>query len=107
MFYDGYKVVDGAADIGRAILGVGRFAAGARIAFSGLNTVAGGLSIAGVAFDAVAIPIDLFIIIKGSFDIHKHRTGQGTNSIRANQLSRMIEALEKHRDTIKEEFGIE
>ena len=38
MFYNGCKVADSAAD---AIFGIGRFAAGARIAFSGLNTRVG------------------------------------------------------------------
>ena len=107
MFYNGCKVADGAVDAGKAILGIGRFASGARIAFSGLNTIAGGLSIAGVVFDSVAIPFDLFVIIKGSYDIHKHRTGRGSNSNKANKLALMIKELKEHRDKIKKEFDIQ
>ena len=111
LLYDGYKLIDTGLDIVRVALRVGRFATGAaRVAWTGLATVAGGLSIAGVVFDVVAIPFDLFVIVKGSIDIHKHRTGRGTNSNRACQLKEMIEKLEKHRDNIlqlKEMFGPE
>ena len=84
MVYDGIKIADGAVD---AILGIGKVAPGARIAFAGLNNFTGEVSIAGVAFDTVAKPIDL--------------------SNNANQLTQMIKALEEHRDKIKEDICIE
>ena len=107
MAYNGIRIADGAADAVRAIFRVGSFAAGARIAFAGLNTIAGGVSIAGVVFDTVAIPIDLFIIFRGANDIHRHRTGQGSNSNQAKKLALMIKALEEHRDKVKKDFSIE
>lgn len=104
MLYDGYKLVDSAMDVGRAALRVGRFAtgasSGARIAWAGLNTVAGGLSVAGVVFDAVALPFDLAVLIKGSIDVHKYRTGRGSNSRRANQVAVVIQKLESHKEDI-------
>ena len=105
--YDGYRIAHGTTNVGRVIFQTGGYATGARIALASLNTLSGGLSIAGVVFNSVAIPFDLFVIIKGSIDIHKYSTGQGSNSNKANQLALTIEELEKQRDTIKCELGIE
>ena len=58
--YDGYKIIDTGFDIGRVLLRAGRFGGAgvgaSRIAWTGLNTVAGGLSVAGVVFDACYSP---------------------------------------------------
>ena len=94
-------MVDAGFDIIQSTLRVGRFAAGtSRVAWAGFSTLARGLSVAGAVFDAVAIPVDLFIIAKGAYDIHKHKTGKGTNSNRACQLEAMIRELEEHRDCV-------
>lgn len=100
ILYDGYRAIDTAFDIGRLAFKAGRFAtvgtASAQIAFAGLNTVAGGLSIAGCVFDVIAIPFDIIVIIKGAYDIHKYRTGRGSNSRAAKRIGEMIKALENH-----------
>ena len=102
--YDGYKLFDATFDVVKSIFKVGRFAttgaSAARVAWTGINTVAGGLSIAGVVFDAVALPFDFFVLIKGSYDIHKHNSGRGTNCNKANQVKEMITKLKKHKQEL-------
>ena len=101
IIYDGYKLVDAGFDIIRSVFKVGRFATAgagaARVAWTGINTLAGGLSIAGVIFDAVALPFDIFVLIKGSYDIHKHNSGKGSNCNKANRVGEMIKKLEEHK----------
>ena len=101
IIYDGYKLFDSGFDVIRSIFRVGRFAgtgAGtARIAWTGINTLTGGLSIAGVIFDAVALPFDFFVLIKGSYDIHKYKSGKGSNCNKANRVGEMIKQLEEHK----------
>lgn len=108
--YSAYKLVDIGIDTRHAVR-FGRLAAGtSRVAWAGLSTVSGGLSVASVAFDVVTLPIDLFVIVKGAYDIHKYRTGRGTNSNRACQLEAMIQKLEEHKNNvlkIKEMFWME
>ena len=91
--YDGYKL---SFDIGR---GVGKFAgSSSKIAWAGIRTVAGGLSVVGVVFDIVSLPFDIFVVIKGAYDVHKYRTGQGTNSDAANQVQ---DELKEHKENMK------
>ena len=101
IIYDGYKLLDSGFDIIRSIFKAGRFAASgagaARIAWTGINTLTGGLSIAGVVFDAVALPFDIFVLIKGSYDIHKYNSGEGSNCNKANQVGKIIEKLKEHK----------
>ena len=105
--YDGYRMVDAGIDIGRGVVNLVRFgrvtataASASSVAWAGISTVAGGLSVAGVVFDAVALPFDFFVIAKGAYDIHKYRTGQGTNSRKALELEAMIKQLEEDRERI-------
>ena len=100
VLYDGYKLIDSGIDAVRIGIKAGRFASTTRIAWTGLRTVAGGLSVAGVVFDAVAVPLDLFVIVKGAYNIYKYRTGQGSNSKKASQLE-MIKDLEQHKERLR------
>lgn len=74
----------------------------ARIAWTGLNTIAGGLSVAGVAIDIASLPLDFFVLTKGAYDIHKYRTGKGSNSNAAKRvkqtMDQLIEARQKLMD---------
>ena len=101
ILYDGYKLVDAGFDVIRSIFKVGRFAGtgagAARVAWTGINTITGGLSIAGVIFDVVALPFDLFVLIKGSYDIHKYKSGKGSNCNKANRVGEIIKKLEEHK----------
>ena len=101
VLYDGYKLIDSGIDAVRIGIKAGRFASTSRIAWTGLRTVAGGLSVAGVVFDAVAVPLNLFVIVKGAYDIYKYRTGQGSNSKKASQLEKMIKDLEQHKERLR------
>lgn len=79
-------------------------AGAARIAWTGLRTVAGGLAVAGVVFDAVCIPFDCYVLLKGSYDIHKHRSsrGQKSNSNQAKKVEKIIKQLKEHKDTMSQ-----
>ena len=71
-----------------------------RIAWTGLHTVAGGLSIAGVALDVATLPLDVFVLAKGAYDIHKYRTGKGSNSNAAKRVKKAIDQLIEGRQTL-------
>ena len=100
--YDGYKLIDTGYDIGTGIFRAGRFAGTgigvSRVAWAGLNTVAGGLSIAGVVFDAIALPFDFFVLIKGSIDINKYKNGKGSNSNMAEKVKKILVELKDHQE---------
>jgi len=51
-----------------------------------------------VVFDIVSLPFDIFVVIKGAYDVHKYRTGQGTNSDAANQVQ---DELKEHKENMK------
>ena len=72
----------------------------ARVAWAGLNTIAGGLSVAGVAIDIVSVPLDSIVLIKGAYDIHKYRTGKGSNSKASKQIKKTIDQLTEGRQKL-------
>ena len=45
---------------------------------------------------AIALPFDVFVLIKGAYDINKYKNGYGSNSNRANKVEEMIKGLKKH-----------
>ena len=103
--YCGYKLFDGVADAGRVAyraVTVGKAALGARTTLSGLKSVAGIARAAFVALDVVFIPIDLAVMMKSAYDVHKYKTGQGSNSAVANEIGKLISDLEEHEQKMKE-----
>ena len=100
--YNTYKFIDGFAGVTRTIqaaataVRVGQ--ATARTALVGSTRVFG---VAGVVFDAVFIPVDLAVMIKSSYDVHKYKNGEGTSaSNHAATVQKLIIDLEKHRDSL-------
>lgn len=63
------------------------------------------MKIFGVVFDILAIPMDLVIIGKAAFDVHKYRTKQKSNSNRANELDKCIKELEKNKILLERELA--
>ena len=104
--YCGYKLFDGVADAGRVAyraVKVGKTAAlGARMTFTGLRSVTGIARVSFVALDVVFIPIDLAVMMKSAYDVHKYRTGQGSNSAVANEIGKLISDLEEHEQKMKD-----
>ena len=103
--YNTYKFIDGFADVGRtiqvaAIAGrVGQ--ATAHTAWAGLSTAARVFGVTGVVFDVVFIPVDLAVLIKSSYDVHKYKNGKGKSaSNNAASVQKIISDLEEHRDSI-------
>ena len=110
-FYDGYKLIDGASDIGRSIITVRNTVkvgvqAGARGVYFGLGTVGRVFSIASVALDVVFIPIDIAVLVKSASDVHKYKKGNSKSSAASNirkikkQLQDNTVELEKVRDEL-------
>ena len=54
-----------------------------------------------VALDAVFIPIDLAVMMKSAYDVHKYKTRQGSNSAVANEIGKLISDLEEHEQKMK------
>ena len=106
-FYSGYKLVDGATDVGRSAITVTNSVkagvqAGARTVYLGLGTVGRIFSIGGVVFDVVFIPIDIAVLVKSAHDVHKYKSGQGTsNSVAAANIKSVLEQLKGNKDEIK------
>ena len=92
--YDSYKTVDSVIDVVRLGIQTANLASigvnVVHIAFAGLNTAAGGLSIASCVFDVLALPFDFIVIVKGAYNIHKYRTGKGSNSSMAKGMEQVI-----------------
>ena len=104
--YNAYKLGDGVLDAGRVTyraVTVGKTVAlGVRTTLTGLKSLAGIARISFVALDAVFIPIDLAVMMKSAYDVHKYRTGQGSNSAVANKIGKLISDLEEHEQKMKE-----
>lgn len=46
----------------------------------------------------VSLPFDIFVLIKGAYDVHNYRTRQGINSDVANLVQGMIDELKEHKE---------
>ena len=106
----GYKMIDGFFDVGRniaTITGQSASAAARTTIWAGMNTAKQVVNVAGAALDVVTIPIDLFVMIKASIDVHKFRTTGESNSNVARKIGGFITQLEEHRDELKRQCGIE
>ena len=109
-FYNGYKLVDGASDVGRTITNTVRAGTvvkagaqvGARTVYFGLGTFGRVFSIGSVIFDVVFIPIDIAVLAKSAYDIHKFKNGQGSNSTAASNIRSMLTQLEKNEEKLTE-----
>ena len=64
--------------------------------------MAGIAQVSFVTVDTVFIPIDLAAMMKSAFDVHKFTIGQGSNSVVANEIGKLISDLEKHEQKMKE-----
>ena len=101
-FYTGYKLVDGATDVGRNTVTVTNSVragvqAGARTVYLGLGTVGRIFSIGSVALDVLFIPIDMAVLVKSAHDVHKYKNGNGkSNSTAAANIRSVLKQLEEH-----------
>ena len=73
--------------------------AGAKTVWSTMSTSAKVLGAASVIIDVVMIPVNLGVLAKASYDVHKYKQGI-SNSTRAKEVQKLITDLEKHRDKI-------
>ena len=48
------------------------------------------------------IPIDLTVMMKSAYDVHKYNTGHGSNSAVANEIDKLISDLEEHDQKMKD-----
>ena len=106
--YNGYKLIDGATDVGRSAVAVSNTVragvqAGARTAYVGLGTVGRVFSIGSVVLDVVFIPIDVAVLVKSAYDVHKYKDGRGrSNSTAASNIVSVIKQLEENEETLRE-----
>ena len=112
--FSSYKLVDAVWEVGRSIFTAVEIATsttkvGARTAWAGLNTGTRIASSVSVVFDIAVLPIDLIILIKSAYDVHKYKGGKGTsNSAAAEKIGELIKNLEQNKAEMKkieEEFA--
>ena len=104
--WKGYKLIDGAyGGIQTVFSAVKVTKAGgqvaARTAWAGLGTAARVTGAVGVVFDVVFIPVDLAIMMKSAYDVHKYKKTGKSNSAVAEKIGKLITNLEEHRDELK------
>jgi hypothetical protein len=112
-FYNGYKLVDGATDVGRNVITVTNSVkagvqAGARTVYVGLGTAGRIFSIGGVVLDIVFIPIDIAVLAKSAHDVHKYKNGHGkSNSAAAANIRSVLTQLEENKKELQRalQFG--
>ena len=107
-FYNGYKLIDGAADVGRTAITATNSVragvrAGARTVYFGLGIFGRAFSIGSVALDVLFIPIDVAVLVKSAYDIHKYKNGHGeSNSVAAKNIERILEKMKENKTKLKE-----
>ena len=83
--YGGYKAIDAVFEAGKV---VGSAIKAARIAAVGGRTVA-------------LLPVDLAVMVKSAYDVHKYRTEGESNSNVAKEIGQLIKDLEINRDELQ------
>ena len=75
--------------------GVEAASSGARIgAYTSMNTAARVIGIAGVALEAVMIPVDVVILLKSLYDVRKYNKSGVSNSTVAKKIGKLASKLE-------------
>ena len=109
-FYTGYKLIDGAVDVGRnAVAVTSSFRSsvrvgvqtGARTVYVGLGTVGRVFSIGSVALDILFIPIDIAVLAKSAHDVHKYKKTKVSNSAAAKNIASILDQLEKNKGVLE------
>ena len=106
VLWTGYKLVDGGFDVGRTIATIAGGTAGRTTVWAGLSTAKRAFSVAGAVIDVVSIPLDLYVMIKASIDVHKFKTTGESNSDVANEIGGFIKQLEEHRDELIKQCSV-
>jgi uncharacterized protein YigA (DUF484 family) len=107
-FYNSYKLIDGVADVGRTIITATNSVragvqAGARTVYFGLGVFGRAFSIGSVAFDVLFIPVDIAVLVKSAYDVHKYKNGYGkSNSAAAKNIRSILEKMEENEKKIIE-----
>lgn len=106
--YNAYNLIKTGVNAGHIVYSaatIGKAAAiGTHTALTGLSTAARVFRVGSVVVNAVFIPVDLLVMLKSAYDVHKYRTGKGSNSNAAEKIAELINCLENHRHQIKRDF---
>lgn len=105
---DTFRITQKAITAVRA--GTSAATAGTRLTRAGLRTVSGVLRVGGVVLDVVFIPIDIGVMIKSSYDVHKYKTTGESNSNVARDIGDLIIVLTenlKQMEACKQELETE
>ena len=106
-FYNGYKLIDGAADVGRTAITATNSVragvqAGARTVYFGLGIFGRAFSIGSVAFDVLFIPVDIAVLVKSAHDVHKYKKYGKSNSSAAKNIGSVLEKMQKNEKNLTE-----
>ena len=107
-FYNGYKLIDGVADVGRTAITATNSVragvqAGARTVYFGLGIFGRAFSIGSVALDVLFIPVDIAVLVKSAYDVHQYKNGKGkSNSAAAKNIGSILEKMKDNKKNLKE-----
>ena len=103
--YGGYKTIDGVFEAGKAVISAVKAARVAAVAghtvWSTLSTTGRVIGAAGAIFDVVFIPVDLVVMVKSAYDVHKYKTKGESNSNVAKEIGKLIKALDNNQDDLQ------
>ena len=103
--YGGYKSIDAIFEAGKATITAVKAARVAAVAgrtvWSTLSTTGRVIGAAGAIFDFLFIPVDLAVMVKSAYDVHKYKTEGESNSNVAKEIGELIKALDNNRDDLQ------
>ena len=76
---------------------------GARTVYTGLGTFGRVFSIGGVVLDVLFIPIDIAVLVKSAYDVHKYKDGAGkSNSAAASNIDSILTQLKENKQELED-----
>ncbi len=88
------RIAKTATSTARALL------AGTRTVWASLRPAIRVFGVVSVAIDIVFIPIDIGVLVKSAYDVHKYKKGKSNSNV-AEEIQKLINNLTEHRDKLK------
>ena len=99
--YRAYKTLDSVFEACKTVYSIIKAGApAARTAWQAASTIARVVSVVGVVFDVAFIPIDLAVMVKSAYDVHKFKKKGESNSNVAKEIQGLIDKLKKNKEEI-------
>ena len=100
------ELINGVEDVGNCIIVITNsvragLQASAQSVYFGLGTFGRAFSIGSLAFAILFLPIDIVILVKSAYDVHKYKNGNGkSNSAAAKNIGSILEKMEENKGNL-------